>query len=235
MSKRSPFSRGAVGAPAVLISVLWIGLWWCWPHPGQGTGAGTLPPPRVTYSGVMSPATRLHMAPHLFALPSLVGFSPNGSQAEPEPFTDAPERPPRFLARTADWTAAGLLGPIWSGAPEAPPQRSHTPRYVVGPVFAPPADKAARMFHEVAAALQDRSLEVPDLAGGGLATFDKPWQVQVYVDVDEDGCVEHVLLESGCGEAAIDAMVIRELYRAKATPQKGVVTGGHVTVGFGSP
>ena len=236
MSKSSPFSRGVIGIPTIVIAAMWVGLWGLLPRPVSRSGAPELPEPRVTYSAVAAREVRLHMAPHLFALPSPIGFSPNGDQARPEPFTDAPPRPPRYLDRDPAWTPSGALAGSGESVPSVLlPERSHSPWYVADPVFRAPEQEPARMFYQVSAPLEGRAFKVPDFAGGRLPIFDKPWQVRVHVDLDEEGRVKHVLLESGCDDPAINAMVIREMYRGRGKARKGSIHGGSVTVGFSAP
>ena len=67
-----------------------------------------------------------------------------------------------------------------------------------------------------------------------MKRFDKPWQVVVYVEVNESGSPAHVILEAGCEDPKINSTVVKALYRGKV-PAPGAPCAGRVSLSYGLP
>ncbi len=230
--RREAVSRGVrahslIGLPSVVLIVLWAGLWFMWPRDIRGRPRTRAPwQPGVSYV-VLSEEQRgaLHRQPHLFALPSAIGFSPRNSDParEDRPWFRAAE--PRFLGRSV---AAELPRAVPVPVAALSPGELQIPAARFD-VFTGPADSERRLLVHMSPALARARLELPALAGRSALDVDEPWEVVVHVRIGEQGRVGTVFLVQGSGKQEIDAEVIRAIYEGRVPSPSGA-TAGRVTV-----
>ena len=97
-----------------------------------------------------------------------------------------------------------------------------------------PASREMKFFSETSGELRKQGFEVPSFTDEEMKQFDKPWQVVVYVEVNESGRPAHVILQTGCEDPKINAMVVKALYRGKV-PAPGTPCSGRVVLNYGRP
>ena len=231
MAHRHAYTRGPVDLATVFIAAGWIGLWFLWPPLDRWTvRPNQMPAPRV----FLAPATRSDVAVPLPLVrpPPVAVTSRLDNVAWPlGRLLSQPERIPRYLDRGSD---SVMIAPGASPA-LAVDLGSYRPAWRDGKVFpAGPAPMEMRLLAEVSGALRKRNFEAPPLLAEEAKRFDKPWQVTVYVEVNEAGAPTHVILDAGCDDAKINSAVVKALHRGKAS-KPGPACGGRVVVSYGLP
>ncbi len=225
------WSRDGLGSTIVALS--WVLLWLLWP-----TGRPALPPKRpsrpAAISYVREPVSdaRFRVMPDQFARAQLAVFGIadriEGMMSEaPEPVLPAPD----FLERTPEDAAHGPYGgeDLLAARIESTPSR-YGYDAGDGPVFGPAGAPTSGIRVALSPELASSGLTLPspaDLSGKGQ----KPWMVRAYVEVHPRGWVEHVMLETPCEAAGVNAMLIRYLQKGK-TARTGRCLSGRVTVTF---
>ena len=80
--------------------------------------------------------------------------------------------------------------------------------------------------------LKARQFAAPEFSAESIKGFEKPWLVEVHVDVGEDGRPENVFLETGCDDKKVNAAVVKMVSMGKLK-QPGTKCSGHVVMSFG--
>ena len=96
-------------------------------------------------------------------------------------------------------------------------------------VFPVAPEPAMRSIVEVSGELRRRGFQPPVMALADIATSKRSWQVDLIVECGQDGRPEHVFLERGSGNSAIDSALVREMYGAKLAAT-GTPCAGRVSV-----
>jgi len=235
MAQTHPYSQGIFDLTSVLIVVLWIGLWFLWPSLNAWTiRAKAMPEPRVSFYPRQANENRRDYAQSLMLFGRGQEARDDGAGAVLGSLLRQPERAPRYLERGAG--ADGLLNGAVA-APAAPQvdMGTYRPTWKDEQVFSiRPTPREMQLFSETAGDLRKQGFEVPSFTDEEMKQFDKPWQVVVYVEVDESGRATHVLLQTGCEYPRINAMVVKAMYRGKV-PTPGAPCSGRVVLNYGRP
>jgi hypothetical protein len=233
MAQTHPYSRGILDVASVFIAASWIGLWFLWPSPNSWTTrTKAMPAPRVSFYPHL--ASRDFTTYLTFVGRGQGDVRDDGAGALLGSLLRQPERGPRYLQRTAG--ADGLLNGAVAG-PAAPvvDLGIYRPIWKDERVFsvnaAPPEMK---LLSETSGELKKQNFEVPSFTDEEMKQFDKPWQVVVYVEVNESGRPAHVILQTGCEDPKINAAVVKALYRGKI-PAPGAPCSGRVVLNYGRP
>jgi len=80
---------------------------------------------------------------------------------------------------------------------------------------APGASKDMQVVAELSGDLKKRGFLVPTFTLDEFEQFGKPWQIVVMIEADELGQVADVILETGCDDPKINAIVVKAMYRGK--------------------
>jgi len=233
--RKSPYSGGSIGFPSVILAGAWAGLWLLWPPLDfTSTPARRLPDVRVSYVKFGAGQGSLYMKPYLFGLPSRVGFRfrfPEDDSGVPAGLSGHCVNHSRLLDRDEAVVKKVAVSDIRGRSVELGEYRPH-----LEPVsaFSRKAAGEMRTLVMTSGELKDKGFQVPEFPEGVLKQFDKPWRVAVYVEIGNDGRVEHVFLESGNHDPAVDAAVVRHMHRGKLS-RPGTGCTGRVTVSFGAP
>ena len=232
------FPGRLIDMPTILIAVGWAGLWFVWPSVERRLEVPEMP--RMPDVRFMPAGMALHSEHND---PTVIAFHPldgaldaalaRGSIAHVAPNV----RDPRYLDPRVKGLSAWECREAAAAAQNQSPSASLTGDVLrlnlPGPaVFAPPGVGPLRVVVSPARTLRDRGFSAPDLVAEAAEWSDRPWQVVGEVDMDEQGEVKDVFLESGSTQPAIDASVVRLLYRARLAGP-GERCSGRVTVSYG--
>lgn len=207
--------------------VLWGLPWLVWPWPaGAGASAGRPTPPMVRYVRSAEGIDGTAWSPVVFPLPTKEGFSKKASS--PEPGQDM----------------VSVLKPRVSEAAflEMPPDRAETadmglltvqeavafrPQPSAGSGLRPAGSRDAdALLIERDTALAERAFDAPALKRFQPAEASLPsLSVTAYVELDPQGRVQHVLLETPSGQTNADAVIVRALYMGTASPAPASAAG----------
>ena len=237
MSLKTPYSRGIVDLASVFIALGWVGLWFLWPSFSRwNVRPKDIQIPRVSFvRGVPAEGKEyLIPLPIINRQPTDVAGRQDNDAGMLERLLSPPERHPRYLDRntgaegkTEDEVIGWGLPPIDLG--------SYRPIWKDEQVFL--ASRTPREMHllsETSGELKKRGFEMPSFTDDEMKQFDKPWEVVVYVEVNESGYPVHVLLETGCEDPRINALVVKVMGRGRI-PKPGIVCDGRVTLSYGMP
>ena len=226
------YYRGMVDLASIVIAVGWVGLWFLWPSAATSKpGMPSIPAPR-TFLVQMPMIDKAYASQDHFRKPSDPSVMSDEPGAILERLTSPLQRAPRYLDAPSAGSVAsvamiddvvpadlGQYRPIWNGE-RKPIERK--------------ADRDMRMMSRLDSRLAENKYTPPVFSVDELKRFDKPWQVVMYVEVNEDGHVENVLLESGSEDQAVNADVIKAVYRSKGG-QPEAAYGGRLTLSYGRP
>jgi len=235
MAQTHPYSRGIVDWATVFIVVSWIGLWFLWPSLSLwSTRTKAMAAPRVAFYPHLATESRRDYTLPLTFTGRGQDARDGGVGASLGNLLSQPEQAPRFLNRAA--VADGILG----GAASDPASSSadvgaYRPIWKddrVFPVNSAPQDM--KLLSETSGELKKQKFEVPAFTDEEVKQFDKPWQVVVYVEVNESGRPAHVILQTGCEDARINATVVKALYRGRVLAP-GTPCSGRVVLNYGRP
>jgi len=195
-----------------------------------------MPAPRVSFARTLAVAGKDYIMPwnSIGRQLSTGTFRTDNTAETLHSLLSEPQRQPRFLADRdcnrwlANGAATGPVGPLvdlWT----------YRPIWKDEPVFpAATGTREMRLLSEVSGNLRKHNFEVPGFTDEEMKLFDRPWQVVVYVDVNESGRTTQVILETGCEDPKINSMVLKAMYRAKL-PKPGTACGGRVILSYGLP
>jgi hypothetical protein len=221
------------GFGSTVVASSWVLLWLLWPirppvAPSEGPGRAA----RVSYVRMSAGDMRFRVMPDQFARAQLAGLGIadriEGMMSEaPDPKLP----PPDFLERTPEDAARGPRGNADLLAERAGAMPSRY-RYDRGgaPVFGSAEPATSGVHVALSPVLKASGFELPSPAGlPGEGR--KAWMVRAYIDVHPRGWVEHVILETPCDDADVNATIIRYLQKGSATATERR-RSGRVTVAF---
>lgn len=226
--------RSAAAGPAALVALGWVALWFLWPH-------GELAPHRI----------RRRSAPHLRYAGRQDGYE------RPAVASDVAVIPSSALRRLEDRDDLTMLlyKPAAGGALErAAAQQAgsvcatqapaiefqgirveaYRPFWDFPAAFGAVTSRPPALVMELAPSLQGRGFRLPDAPPEIGKTGTTGWQAVFQVECGTDGRVEHVFLEQGTGNAALDGALSKWLDRGAVTAGTGVCSG-RIVVNFGEP
>ena len=93
-------------------------------------------------------------------------------------------------------------------------------RLAEAPVFSPPAATALTIQVEMSAGLAGQRFQYAGLPEDPRIRGEKDWEVTAFLEVDEEGRVRHVLLESPSQSDRLNALMVRTLLRWRMAPAK---------------
>ena len=231
-------SEGVVGRwvslPALLVAVLWIGIWFLWPSEpaewgrGMRSGATVISMKPFSRDGIRA----WHLAPDIFALPSRVGFSAppiiiglpeeSGSMGSGTPVVQ--ENVPYQAQSAFNGTSAAEGGmPLGLGTFRMPVPGSQA--------FGSTGQKKPRLVVWMDGKLEGDGLELPLFHEDAFQGGTEPFEVVAFVQTDEDGKVTHVFVEKPCPQSSVNELIVRQLYRAQALVT-GTASAGRVVVSW---
>lgn len=226
--KRNKFSRGVVPVPSLLVAFGWLGIWLVWPMGTAGLRGVELP---CTVSVVDAADLEGSLyRPDIF-LPSASGFSVQGDQSGAmDMLSGRANMPPRLLAREE----AVPVVPDNTGAlrPPMPDEEPYVPAFQDQPLFGKLGDGGLHLLTAVKGNLSECGFKIPDLAAVLEGKTDRPWLVEIHVDLGSDGRVNHAFLMAGTQDAELNANLVRRMYFAEAMPS-GRECSGRVVISCG--
>lgn len=219
--------------PSVL-AVAWFGLWGVTLHPPwEAIRAGRpsvprvswLPPPgAIAVEDDAQAAARRMWTSASSSLPLPLGFSgaalTNRIAARPPlgTFRDVPVYLERIPARWLRTTAG--LGARLVDTPRETLQKYSAPP--VEPRVFPPGSAAGPAVQVVlSGGLEGRRFEKADLPEDARVRTEKDWEVTASLVLDEDGRVQHVLLDSPSSSEKLNALLVRMLRGWRLSPPPG--------------
>ena len=229
--RRSP-KGGLMGLPEVLIVVVWVCLWMLWPPLQRIEGRPAKSSRRLVVVSYGQVRDQLYMSPTIFAQSAGTGFQPSEDLGKTldRPVEAAPRRM-RFLSLPPDPPAEIPRRRVPLGAQVASGMAGYQPAWRDAEVFPGRVAEAGRLIVEPSEPLKRNGFKVKGFQEPA-AGWVRPWQAVVVVETGRDGGVEHTFLESGTGDADLDAMILRTLCRGAVT-NAAVACMGRVTVSFG--
>lgn len=221
---------GIMGGPSLLVVALGLSLWLCWPElPPPPPAADNLPAsPRFGLTQPEDGDALLYLKPDLFGRPSVIGFGqPLVERGLHEAVPQHPARR-RWMPEAAgavdapaeEWTALPGNVALFSSPLEPRQFRVQDALRDVRLNFVPEGELAGRGFR------------VPLPADERLTRSEHPWMAVATVKVDRDGRVAHVFLERPADDPAVNALLVRWLYRGEASAADRA-GAGRVVVNFG--
>ena len=233
----SPYSRGAICYPSVVVAAASLALWLLWPPLDRFTPRpGILPKARVHGLAVDAEATMMHRNPLLFArsLVSVVRMSENGGgRAEgTDTAMDQPVLQPKFLPMREARPAGGAASVF--PTPEAPAVGAVGRLYGDPRTFRAETGDEWRAVAEMSPALAACGFTVPPALIKKMQEFGKPCMLMFSVELGADGRPASVFLEEPSGHKDLDSALTRLLWQAEATVP-GKSGSGRVIVSSGRP
>jgi len=215
--------------PSIIIAAIWVSLWFLWPH-GEIKVMRRQPvlfSPRVVF---VKASDNLNSRSSSFD--ALKMSTEAGDTVVVTPWLAS--RQARILERNtiaSDESARGRMmrggdNPLFMG------MEGYSPVWEDIPVFNSTTDGIMHLTVEPMGALWDYGFQVPEFLSD-IKKNDIPWSVAVFVEIDRNGKVENVFLESGCGNKEINSIVVKSMYRGKLTIP-GTRCEGRVKVNFGA-
>jgi hypothetical protein len=226
--KRTAYAqtRVLVSLPMYLIALMWIMLWFLWPHGKMvQVKRRVIPPSRVTF---VTSVAGLYNRP----FPTLAGkVAENGRDDEAHIVPWFEPRPSRLLDRQAAMLSNGkahkddLLSPA---AIEA--LNTYSPVWDDPAVYAVRGGGEMQLTVEPSRELAKSGFSVPEI-GAGLKPGDKPWFVVLFVEVGADGRVKNVFVDKGSENKDVNTALVKAAYRG--TAQAGAECEGRIKINFG--
>ncbi len=231
---RRNVARGWIDYSTLCIAFAWIGLWLLWPTPPV-VDSERIPRRRslVVARDAAIGLSEGYRRPDLIALPSLVSFSPmvdDGNGAAGVLYSGG--GPSRLLARSSEVDSAMGSPSAVALAAEAAREisRARVPR-LHGPWRGWECEPSSPVAVTVSAGLGRATPRWSATDEAVLFTLGRAWEVELSLTITDDGRPEHVFLERGSGDAAIDRAVLRTLLRPDVW--EGATAGsGTVLVSF---
>lgn len=160
-------------------------------------------------------------SPIIFSLPSQMGFSRSLGVDDVQTrktFMQPPIRSEHFLQTSENaQTASDHIHPerlMISAARREP--------FLPEPVAAEPAPFPSSKRVILSSGLQDRLMGGIVLPAGLNKTFDKPWMVHAFINISDQGEVEHVLLDQPVEPASLNREILHLLYTLRFKPGKAL-------------
>lgn len=231
--KAQVYSRWPMGAPSLFVGVAWLSLWALWPSAefAEPVG-GASSPRRIRYVASMPGGESAYLEPTVFVRPSRPGSAYVGLSEGDEAWPGQTPRPPRFWPRSNAADEARNVGvPLAErAARDLEGYRLPSggdPTFTLGP------SRQMRLFAEVSDALRDVGFEMQEFPASLRGPFERAWRVAVSVELDEQGRVAHVFLDSGCDRPTVNAAVLRMIREGRA-PQGEPGRRGRVALNYGT-
>lgn len=222
------FMRG-VSLPAVMIALLWIGLWGFWPasnvSPREPNPAPV--PLDVRFQQTDFRATfQPHVLPTLFALPSAIGFSaPVSPPLRPltgSPLTERDQAMPLDGVRMPDSAFAGTR--VASGFPSLA-DVSYRPAVDHRSVLSPVEERRWRLLVQMLDGLERGAFSMPDLPEAWFQGLTVPVVLIAAIRFDALGFPQRIVLEQASDRSTVNQSVIRHLYRGRLLSPEGTAWG----------
>lgn len=231
------YYRGMIDAPSVFIAGAAVALWALWPALHHGPLQRDLPAPRVFSTHISADGDDLVSRPDLFALPSPMGFAGLGLMGGMPDIPRTPQGEPLGHLLTRD----GPTTPEHTTTPD--PSRilriaetslsGYRHRPATEPVFVRPEHSPRKLTTRCSRFLEEGGFSIPFPDKETLAGFDRAWTVDLFVDIGDNGIVEHVFIENGCDDPKTNDMVVRWVSGGRLA-QPGTKLSGRVSVNFGA-
>ncbi|OGV61945.1 MAG: hypothetical protein A2498_09575 [Lentisphaerae bacterium RIFOXYC12_FULL_60_16] len=222
------FMRG-VSLPAVMIVLLWIGLWGFWPASNVALRDPNTAPVPLDVSfrqRDIRSAFQHHVLPTLFALPSEVGFSaPISPPLRPltgSPVTERDLAMPLDGVRVPDSAFAGTRAA--SGFPSLA-DVSYRPVVDHRSVLSPVEERRWRVLVQVLDGLEHGTFSMPDLPEAWFQGLTVPVVLIAAIRFDALGFPQRIVLEQSTDRSTVNQSVIHHLYRGRLLNPKGAAWG----------
>jgi len=214
--------------PSVLIAIMWMMLWLLWPHGEklQTVKTQVMQSPRVAF---VPGGENIYSKPLSFNT-----WKTSDESGEPVPVMPwLMDRPARCLEKNisiveeyASGRMAGIYGHVLRG------MESYKPVWEDVPVFNISTNSQMRLTVETMGDLKVRGFKLPDFLSE-IKKNDKSWMITVFVEVDKDGNVDKVFLDSGSEYKEINSIVVKSIYRGRVSVA-GTRCEGRVRLNYGA-
>ncbi|MDP6525235.1 MAG: hypothetical protein QGI24_09615 [Kiritimatiellia bacterium] len=210
--KRNKFSRGIVPVPSLLIALGWLAIWLVWPM-GVTSLRGVESPSTVSVLDASELEGSLYR-PDIF-LPSANGFNVHGDQSGTvDMLSERKYLPPRLLTR--DEAVPVVPDNTSALRPSMADEEPYVPAFQDQPLFDKLSADGLHLLTAVRGNLSDCGFKIPDLAAVLEGKTDRPWIVEIHVDLGSDGRVNHAFLMTGSQDAELNAKLVRRMHFAEA-------------------
>ncbi len=214
--------------PALVIALMWIMLWFLWPHG-----------PSITMA-----RKHIHLSPmvsfvsgtdNVFSKPlSFNTWKTSDESGEPVPVMPwLVNRPARCLepnAPIAEEYASGRMAGIYAQVLRG--MENYRPVWDDVPVFNLKTNFSMDLSVEISGDLKNRGFTIPDFLHE-IKDRDKSWLTVLFVEVNGSGRVENVFLEIGTEYKEINSVVVKSAYRGSVSV-KGLSCDGRVRLNYGA-
>lgn len=217
--------------PAVLVVLLWAGLWRVWPVAQPYTWRPERKPFKVTFLPAAE-LPELAATPTVFALDSAISYQPERvSRAELLRMPGMPEGKQEFMPISMQVLQPRERGSLVDYSVWEKLTNDFFGAWDGGKVFSR-AVKEDQLVVVLSDNLSVVGFTVPAFTADELKAFSPGWEVRVLVDIDKLGLPKHVLIEKGSGNKDIDSLICSKILVGRA--DKKEAKGGRVTVSYGS-
>jgi hypothetical protein len=229
---RSIYLRSMAAIPPVLLAVCWLALWMVWPHGSRNAQevrvrSGT----RLSFTGNEQAFNRAVVASDVAVIPSSATRILDDKDDLAILLFKQAAVAPKYLEETEGFDRA-LARAKEDGAAVVSGAAGYRPRWDVPPAFAARSAGPMELVVEAGPALKARGFRLPEAPAETAKTV-QGWQAVLQVECGPDGKVEHVFLEAGSGNPALDSVVVRWVGRGTLSTGTGSC-GGRVAVNFGA-
>ncbi len=190
--KSSTYSRGYIDGVSVFIAAAWMALWLLWPAPGVvSLRPDGLPAPAVS-------CLPFNLPDHKQPYPAVQSSGNGGKAGEPDlnGLQQAPASQRTVTPRFLEWGALFVNAPAVTN-PVSPSEglscqlTVYQPQFEAEHVFGRKNGQGKSVLIRASDELEARKFEVPEFPVESVKGFEKPWQVDVRVEVGENGRGEH--------------------------------------------
>jgi hypothetical protein len=234
--QRESYVRGYFEWATLFAVAGWVGLWMLWPAAGnRNIELPKVRAPAVLYARLQSGSERDYLNPTIMARPTTLGAVP-GSTERRKALVGSGVSTKTAAPALLDWkTSTGPERP-WDApatlSEEAARQLTgYRPEWRDEPVF---TNRTSAMTMTIVCGdrLKQNGFQLPEFPPQMIKQFDKPWQMVLYVEMNEQGKPRFVLVDKSSEDQKIDSAVARIVYRSRLE-KTGKACSGRVNLNYG--